>query len=76
MQVLNAARPVTKLEVSTDNGSTWQATQRKEYNFFEQQTGFGSAPLTVRVTSQDGIVVVVNNVEVASGTSITAGSNF
>ncbi|KAI1157094.1 carbohydrate-binding module family 63 protein [Nemania diffusa] len=76
MQVVNANEPVSKLEVSTDGGSTWQATTRQDYNFFENASGFGPDTVNVRVTSDSGSTVVVNNVGVASDSQITAGSNF
>jgi expansin len=76
MQVTNANKAVTTLEVSTDGGSTWTETERQSYNFFQYSSGFGTATVDVRVTSVEGDVVVVNNVEVASGASTTASSNF
>lgn len=76
MQVVNANEPVASLEVSTDGGSTWQATTRSTYNFFENQSGFGSTSVDVRVTSAGGQVLVVEGVEVVSGGSVTASENF
>ncbi|KAJ9142916.1 Rare lipoprotein A [Pleurostoma richardsiae] len=76
MQVVNANEPVAKLEVSTDGGSTWQATTRQSYNFFENSSGFGTSSVDVRVTSQGGKTIVVNGVSVASDSQVTAGSNF
>ncbi|KAI1342514.1 RlpA-like double-psi beta-barrel-protein domain-containing protein-containing protein [Xylariaceae sp. FL0016] len=76
MQVLNANGPVSKLEVSTDGGSTFQSVTRTEYNFFEYSSGFGDGAVTVRVTSESGTTVTVKDVDVASDTQITAGSNF
>ncbi|KAI8635108.1 carbohydrate-binding module family 63 protein [Xylariaceae sp. FL1651] len=76
MQVVNANEPVTKLEVSTNGGSTWQSTTRKDYNFFENPSGFGTSTVAVRVTSKSGSTVVVKNVSVASDSKVTAGSNF
>ncbi|PWY91424.1 barwin-like endoglucanase [Aspergillus sclerotioniger CBS 115572] len=76
MQVVNSNEPVTKLEVSTDSGSTWQSTTRSSYNFFENQSGFGTDTVDVRVTAQSGSQITVNNVSVSSGSSVTASSNF
>ncbi|KAI0417439.1 carbohydrate-binding module family 63 protein [Xylaria grammica] len=76
MQVVNANEPVSKLEVSTDGGSTWKSTTRQEYNFFENSSGFGTDTVTIRVTSESGSTVVVKNVSVASDSQVTAGSNF
>jgi expansin len=75
MQVVNSNVPVTKLEVSTD-GTNWSATQRKDYNFFENSSGFGTDTVSVRITSLTGKTITVKNVSVASGTSIIAGANF
>ncbi|TDZ26420.1 Expansin-YoaJ [Colletotrichum sidae] len=76
MQVLNHNEPVTSLEVSTNGGSTWQKTQRAEYNFFENQSGFGTDSVDVRVTSSSGKTVIVKNVSVASDSEQTASGNF
>ncbi|PWY69247.1 hypothetical protein BO83DRAFT_428582 [Aspergillus eucalypticola CBS 122712] len=76
MQVVNSNLPVTKLEVSTDSGSTWQSTTRSSYNYFENQSGFGTDTVDVRVTAEDGSQITVKNVSVSSGSSVTASSNF
>ncbi|CAJ2513122.1 Uu.00g012410.m01.CDS01 [Anthostomella pinea] len=76
MQVVNANEPVSVLEVSTDGGSTWKSTTRTEYNFFQNESGFGTTTVAVRVTSASGKTVVVKNVGVVSDSQITAGSNF
>ncbi|RHZ48606.1 putative extracellular cellulase CelA/allergen Asp F7-like [Aspergillus thermomutatus] len=76
MQVVNANEPVEKLEVSTDGGSTWQATTRTYYNFFENSSGFGTDTVDVRVTGQSGATLTVKNVGCSSGSSVTASSNL
>jgi hypothetical protein len=76
MQVVNANKAVGSLDVSTDGGNTWQTTTRQTYNFFEQSSGFGTTTVDVKITSVDGDVVIVKNVEVSSGASTTASSNF
>ena len=76
MQVVNANKGVKSLEVSTDGGSSWKATTRQPYNFFENPSGFGTATVDVKVTSVDGDVVIVKNVGVSSGASTTGTSNF
>jgi hypothetical protein len=76
MQVVNANKRVTSLEVSTNGGSTWQQTTRQSYNFFENASGFGTSSVDVRITSVDGDVVIVNNVEVTPDLVVTASANF
>ena len=76
IQVVNARKAVESVDVSTDGGSTWQPTTRKDYNFFEKPSGFGTTSVTVKITSVDGDAVVVKNVGVASRVSVTASSNF
>ncbi|KAL4940731.1 RlpA-like double-psi beta-barrel-protein domain-containing protein-containing protein [Aspergillus oleicola] len=75
MQVLNANEAVKSLEVSTDGGETWQGTTRSEYNFFENQSGFGTEKVDVRVTGVGGKSVTVKNVSVESGSSVEADGN-
>lgn len=76
MQVVNANEPVASLEVSTDGGSTWQETTRSDYNFFENDSGFGAETVDVRVTSQSGGKIHVKNVGCSSGSEKEASSNF
>lgn len=76
MQVMNANERVSKLEVSTDGGRTWAGTNRQDYNFFEQPSGFGTSAVDVRVTSVSGKTIVAKNVKVASDSQTTASSNF
>ncbi|KAE8350946.1 RlpA-like double-psi beta-barrel-protein domain-containing protein-containing protein [Aspergillus coremiiformis] len=75
MQVVNANEAVTKFEVSTDGGNTWQGTTRSDYNFFENTSGFGTQTVDVRVTGISGKVVTVQNVGVVGGTTFTASGN-
>ncbi|KAF7178180.1 hypothetical protein CNMCM7691_006852 [Aspergillus felis] len=76
IQVVNSNVPVKSLEVSTDGGQMWQSTIRKDYNFFENPSGFGTDFVDVRITSVTGETIVVNNVSSASETRTDATSNF
>ncbi|KAK7424667.1 hypothetical protein QQZ08_008550 [Neonectria magnoliae] len=76
MQVMNHNEPVKSLDVSTDGGKTWQTTIRKEYNFFEKQSGFGTQQVDVRVTSSTGKSITVRNVSIAAQSETKGGSNF
>ena len=76
MQVINANEPVAKLEVSTDGGKSWKPTQRQEYNFFQENNGFQTDTVTVRVTSSSGKTVEVANVPVTSDSQVKASGNF
>lgn len=76
MQVVNANKRVTSLEVSTDGGSNWKPTTRQSYNFFENASGFGTSTVDVKVTSIDGDVVILKGVAVTPDLVITASSNF
>jgi hypothetical protein len=76
MQVVNANEPVTALEASTDGGSTWTATTRTSYNYFEYTSGFGTDTVDVRVTGKSGNTVVVKNVSCSTTSEITADSNL
>ncbi|KAH7317920.1 RlpA-like double-psi beta-barrel-protein domain-containing protein-containing protein [Rhexocercosporidium sp. MPI-PUGE-AT-0058] len=76
MQVVNANKGVSSLEVSTNGGSTWKPTTRQQYNFFENSSGFGTTVVDVKVTSEDGDVVVLKRVNVVAGALTTASSNF
>lgn len=67
---------MTSLEVSTDGGNTWQGTGRTYYNYFENEAGFGTDTVDVRVTGESGSSVVVKGVKCASGVEVTADSNF
>lgn len=76
MQVVNANEPVTALEVSTDGGNTWTQTTRSFYNYFENESGFGTETVDVRVTGKSGKTVRVNGVGCGSGEVVTGSGNF
>ena len=76
MQVVNANEPVAALEVSTDGGGTWQGTSRTYYNYFEEDAGFGTGVVDVRVTGVSGSTVVVNGVRCLSGLEVAAEYNL
>ncbi|KAL3417457.1 extracellular cellulase (rare lipoprotein A) [Phlyctema vagabunda] len=76
MQVRNANQAVAKLEVSTNSGKTWLATQRQTYNYFQIASGTGTTVVDVRVTSKDGKVVTVKSVPIKENQVVSATSNF
>ncbi|KAJ4125390.1 hypothetical protein NW768_009007 [Fusarium equiseti] len=76
IQVVNANEPVKSVEVSTDGGKTWSKTERKEYNFFENPSGFGKASVDVKITSSTGKTVIVNKVGVTPDAQYKAKANF
>ncbi|KAF4968784.1 hypothetical protein FSARC_3913 [Fusarium sarcochroum] len=76
MQVRNSNLPVKSLEVSTDNGKSWKGTTRKDYNFFENPSGFQTQTVDVRVTSSAGSTIIVKGVTVNPQVETKAGSNF
>ncbi|CAF3540654.1 unnamed protein product [Fusarium graminearum] len=76
MQVRNSNLPIKSLEVSTDNGKSWIGTTRKEYNFFENPSGFRTDTVDVRVTSSTGSTIIVKGVSVKPQTEFKAASNF
>lgn len=76
MQVMNSNIAVSKLEVSTDGGMSWKPTTRKDYNFFENPSGFGTDSVDVKVTSVNGGNIIVKGVSIAASSTKTAASNF
>jgi expansin (peptidoglycan-binding protein) len=76
MQVVNSNVAVSKLEVSTNGGSTWQPTTRTEYNYFQNASGFGTDTVDVKITSTKGKSITVKGVSVAASSTKTAPSNF
>ncbi|KAK7432305.1 hypothetical protein QQZ08_001252 [Neonectria magnoliae] len=76
IQVVNANEPVASLEVSTDGGSSWVDTERKDYNFFENASGFGQTSVDVRITSTTGKTITVKDVGVTPDAQYKAASNF
>lgn len=50
MRVLNANIPISKFEVSMDNGENWETVNRTEDNYFRQPRGFGNQAVDVRLT--------------------------
>ena len=58
VQVRNHRLPVTSLEWSSDDGATWNPTERQDYNYFLADSGFGADPVKVRITAVDGQTLV------------------
>lgn len=75
-QVVGARRRTSKLEVSTDQGSTWQAADRTDYNFYEINSGVGASSAWVRTTSNVGTTVVVKDVPMTGDSVTKAGENY
>lgn len=76
VQVLNASKRVESLQFSTNGGSSWTSTERQEYNYFLYSSGSGTSSVDVKVTSVDGDVVIVKNVQIGSGVKEVASGNF
>jgi expansin (peptidoglycan-binding protein) len=76
IQVVNSNVPVRSVEVSIDGGKSWEPLTRREYNFFQNPSGFGVDIVDVRITSVTYETIVVNNVSSASETRTDATSNF
>jgi expansin (peptidoglycan-binding protein) len=56
VQVRNHRYPITRLEV--DKGSGFVEVERTEYNYFVDESGFGSDAVTVRITATTGETLV------------------
>lgn len=74
-QVLGAVGATKSMEAKTSSG--WKPMRKEEYNYFTLDGGTGStAPTSIKVTSTEGKVVVVDNVPIQSGATVTAASNY
>ncbi|KAG6180356.1 hypothetical protein E4U27_002821 [Claviceps purpurea] len=74
--VEGAKTRTSKLEVSSDEGKTWMTTHREVFNMYILGKVLPSNSAWVRVTSIDGKVVVVKDVELASGKITAAAVNY
>ncbi|KAG6130945.1 hypothetical protein E4U12_003999 [Claviceps purpurea] len=74
--VEGAKTRTSKLEVSSDEGKTWTTTHREVFNMYILGKVLPSNSAWVRVTSIDGKVVVVKDVELASGKITAAAVNY
>ncbi|KAG6183277.1 hypothetical protein E4U36_002787 [Claviceps purpurea] len=74
--VEGAKTRTSKLEVSSDEGKTWMTTHREVFNMYILGKVLPSDSAWVRVTSIDGKVVVVKDVELASGKITAAAVNY
>ncbi|KAG5935395.1 hypothetical protein E4U60_003180 [Claviceps pazoutovae] len=74
--VEGAKTRTSKLEVSSDEGKTWMNTHREVFNMYILGKVLPSNSAWVRVTSIDGKVVVVKDVELASGKITAAAVNY
>ncbi|KAH6886923.1 RlpA-like double-psi beta-barrel-protein domain-containing protein-containing protein [Thelonectria olida] len=74
--VQNARLRTAKLEVSSDQGSTWKATRLNNYNIFALDGTLPNDAAWVRVTSVAGDSVIVKDVALKSGQVTTATANY
>jgi expansin (peptidoglycan-binding protein) len=74
--VENATLRTEKLEVSSDNGTTWQTTTRQTYNMYILSGTLPGDTAWVRVTSVSGSQVVIQDVLLESGQVTTATENY
>lgn len=75
-QVVNGNERTASMEVSTDSGSTWLTTERQDYNFFEISSGTGTSTAWIKVTSDSGATVTVEDVDVTAAAVTTASANY
>jgi len=75
-QVVNGRRRTSKLEVSTNQGKTWKAAKRTEYNFFEIPSGVGAPQAWIRATSFVGTTVTVKGVPMQGDAVKKAAKNY
>lgn len=76
VQVLNANVGVSKVDVSTDGGKTWKATQRQPYNYFQNASGFGQDSVDIRVTGINGKTQIVKGMGSTPDAKKSAGGNI
>lgn len=74
--VENARDRTDKLEVSTDGGNTYQSATLEDPNLWRVEGVLSSDVATIRVTSDSGSVVVVENVALKSDQITKAASNY
>ncbi|KJX94702.1 hypothetical protein TI39_contig4164g00009 [Zymoseptoria brevis] len=67
--VENATLRTTKMEVSTDDGKTWKGTKRDTNNFFVVDGVLPTTTAWVKVTSESGSTVLVENVKLESAST-------
>nr|ADX07324.1 putative extracellular cellulase CelA/allergen Asp F7-like protein [Flammulina velutipes] len=73
MQPRNTVHPVQSLEVF--NGESWTWINREEYNFFVSYNGFGDN-VSIRITSNTGETLTLENVAIGDGTIVYTSSQF
>lgn len=77
LQVVGSRQRITKLEISTNGGSTWLSTTRQTTsNFFQPDTWPSAASSgSVRLTCQSGKQIITHNVRFESTLKVTASGN-
>jgi len=74
--VENARERTAKLEVSSDQGTTWLKTTLENYNMYILDGTLPGDTAWVRVTSISGAQVIVEDVTLSSGTVTQATENY
>lgn len=78
MQVLNSNQPISSLDVSVDNGDSWQSTDRKDYNYFQKSGGgggFETDSVWIRLKCMDGRTVIAPDIGVKGDTEYSTSVN-
>ena len=63
--------PLASVEVLTKDG-TYRALARQEYNYWLDESGFGSGPYTLRITDTSGAVLVKDAIPTLTTTPLTS----
>jgi expansin len=75
LQVRNSRYPIAKLEWSAD-GETFVEMVREDYNYFVDEAGLGTSPVTLRVTAVTGEVVTEEIPAPADGLVVSGSEQF
>lgn len=75
LQVRNHRMPIKSLKWSPD-GTTWHSTERQSYNYFLESSGFGAAPVRVRIESIDGQILEDDLPTVEAELEVQGSSQF
>ncbi|KAE9977683.1 hypothetical protein BLS_001207 [Venturia inaequalis] len=77
LQIQNSNYPVSHIEVSNDNGKTWESTVSRDYNYFEgaRMGGFETDTVDLKISCFNGRMVYMKNVPVEKDKKVWATSN-
>jgi expansin len=73
---MNTGNPLASVQVQSESGGGWSSLVQASYNYWIAQSGAGAGPFTVRLTDNQGHVVIVQGIALSPGVVQGTGTSM